>query len=126
MEPYSLGQARSLTPLQMPWPLGLLQTDRDRLTLWQNVCLCTRNPFPETQSLVSAPARGHDLLPQPDHTWSHLSACLGLALCFLQEAAPGLWGALRRLWAWRTGAPAVTPCTRWAPPQGPRVWAMTQ
>lgn len=72
------------------------------------------------------PARGHDLLPQPDHTWSHLSACLGLALCFLQEAAPGLWGALRRLWAWRTGAPAVTPCTRWAPPQGPRVWAMTQ
>ena len=72
------------------------------------------------------PTQGHDLLPQPDHSQSHLSACLGLALCFLQEVAPGLWGALRRLWAWRTGAPAVTPSTRWAPPRGPRVWAMTQ
>ena len=61
MEPHSLGQARSLTPLQTPWPLGLLQTDGDRLTLWQNVCLCTRNPFPERQSLVSAPA------PSPAH-----------------------------------------------------------
>ena len=72
------------------------------------------------------PAGGHDLLPQPDHTQSHLSACLGLALCFLQEVAPGLWGALRRLWAWRTGAPAVTSSTRGPLPRGPCVWAMTQ